>query len=438
MKFLAAVLLLATLVSCAGPTPEPADEVAVMEQGICRASRNGAPVLAERGIGGTGAPARTQYSDRGIGGTGIVGVVTGFASICVDGLEVRFDKNAAVSINGSAATTKQLRVGQLVVIKASGLVTAPDSVAQAQMISVRYEVSGPIEAVDTGSGAMMVAGQRVTVLPSTWMAARFVLGNWITVSGLRKSDGTIVASRLDRARTGALAVRGQLTREHNTTRIGSLVLHGLAVETVKVGMYVSIAGRYNDGAAEVTALDADLLSQDPASYFGISTQHLIVQAFVHVEYGMVWLNNGQRFKAGPAVQGKGSAYRNGILWLERTADGSFAATGLHYTNFRAQPMDAPSRSGGHGADDLVLPPDVPPEPPTDAPPAGATDSESGTNDATVAAPGPPPSDVPTSSATPSLAEPSGDGAFIADQGFTLPLSAIATLKIAAATPRLTL
>jgi Domain of unknown function (DUF5666) len=416
MKLLAALLLLATLVSCAGPTPEPIDEAAVVEPGVvCRVGHNGGPVVTERGIGGTGAPAKTQLSDRGIGGTGIVGVVTGFASICVDGLEVRLDKTVSVSINGSAATTRQLRVGQLVVIKASGPVTASDSVAQAQTVSVRYEVSGPIEAIDTSSGAMMVAGQRVMALPSTWVAGRFGPGDWIIVSGLRRSDGTIMASRLDRARVGALAVRGQVSREHDTTRIGSLALHGPTVATLRAGMFISVAGRYQNGAAEVTAMDEDRLFEDPAGYFGISTGQLIVQAFVQVERGMVWLNNGQRFKAGPDVQGKGGLYRNAIVWLERRTDGSFIVTGLHYTNYRAQPKDAPSRARGHGGGGLILPPDAPPEPPTDAAPASATDGENDVDGATGPASYPPPGDTPISNVAPSQAGPFADRAFIAHQ-----------------------
>ena len=174
MKTPALLLLLATLVSCAEPASLPIDEATVVEPGVaCRASQDGSPLVAERGIGGTGAPARTQIADRGIGGTGIVGVVTGFASICVDGLEVRFDKSVPVSINGAAATTGQLRVGQLVVINAGDPPIGPESLRQARMISVRYEVSGPIEAVDVHAGALIVAGQRVTVSPRTWVAGRF-------------------------------------------------------------------------------------------------------------------------------------------------------------------------------------------------------------------------------------------------------------------------
>ena len=52
------------------------------------------PLFADRGIGGTGAPAAlsaaSRTADRGIGGTGIIGVVTGFGSIFVNGLEIQY------------------------------------------------------------------------------------------------------------------------------------------------------------------------------------------------------------------------------------------------------------------------------------------------------------------------------------------------------------
>ena len=81
----------------------------------------GAP-LAD-GIGGTGAP----LAD-GIGGTGarrapaarvgVVGVVTGFGSICVNGLRLQYDRSATVSENGRPAGTAALAVGQFVSIEA--------------------------------------------------------------------------------------------------------------------------------------------------------------------------------------------------------------------------------------------------------------------------------------------------------------------------------
>jgi hypothetical protein len=420
MKLLAILLLLATLVSCAAPAPEPIDEAKVVEPGVvCRFGYGGRPVIADRGIGGTGTPAREKISDRGIGGTGIVGVVTGFASICVDGLEVRFDKTVPISVNGVSAAAGQLRVGELVVIKASGEVTAPNQVVRALMISVRYEVSGPIEAV-AATGEMMVAGQRVMVLPTTWVGGHFGVGNWITVSGLRQSDGTIIASRLDGARVGALAVQGQINRDHDVTRIGTLVLQDPALATLKAGAFVSVVGKYRNGAAEVTSIESDRLFDDPTSFFGISTDRLIVQAFIRVESGMVWLSNGQKFQAGQGLQGKGHNYYNAIVWLERTADGEFTATALHYTSYRGQPKGALSRTGGHGAGQLVFPPDAPPDP------SSVDQPETGRPVVPTL-----PDDAPTSNTVPPQAEPTADGAFIADQTPALQAgSTIVTVNLA--------
>jgi hypothetical protein len=69
------------------------------------------------GIGGTG-----QKLLKSIGGTGqklaIVGVVTGFASICVNGEEVHFEDSTSVTVNGAPSKTADLAVGQVVSITA--------------------------------------------------------------------------------------------------------------------------------------------------------------------------------------------------------------------------------------------------------------------------------------------------------------------------------
>jgi len=415
LQRLIAPMLLATLASCAGPPPAPVSEATVYDPGTtCRAGRNGGPVLSERGIGGAGAAAKERMADRGIGGTGIVGVVTGFASICVDGLEVRFDKTVPVSIDGTTATMGQLLVGQLVIVKAGSTGTEPSSFVQARTISVRYEVSGPVEAMEDGATAMTVAGQRVVVLPTTWVAARPSTGNWIAVSGLRQPDGSIVASRLDRGRVGVFSVHGQISRERDTTRVGELVLRDPAVATIKAGTFVSVAGKYRNGLADITSVDADLLSQDPAGFFGVTTERLVVQAFVRVERGTVWLNNGQNFRAGAAVQGNGGGYRNAIIWLQRAADGVFTATDMHYTSYRGQPKDLPTRSsGGRGAGERLAPPEAIPGRSDPAPPDAAA-GESNPGGTVGAAPTPSTDDEPTSKAAP-LGEPQVERAIVADQ-----------------------
>lgn len=445
MKRLTALLLLTILAACAGPAPDLTNETAVLEPAVaCRATHYGTPTLAERGIGGTGAPSRTQIADRGIGGTGIVGVVTGFASVCVDGLEVRLDRSVPVSVNGRAMTTGQLRVGQMVIIDANGPLGTPNSVPQARAITVRYEVSGPIEAVDIRAGTIKVAGQTVRVPATTWMAGRFGVGNWTTVSGLRQADGTIFASRLDRARVGALLVRGKVVRDHDITRIGNLILRGPVADKAVAGTFVSIAGRYQNQIAEVTSIDTDVWAEDPADYFGLSTRQLIVQNFARVANGSVWLSNGQKFPAGPGVRASGDAYRDAVVWLKRTADGSFAATDIYYTNYRAQPRFVPPKAGGHGAVGGPPPPDLPPPLPaadlplTDTAPAVPADlppevgaPQPGDDTTGIIAP-PAPSDTPSSTTAPPKTPTPTGGAFVADGRSALSVVTGPVLLMAAA------
>ncbi len=114
---------------------------------------------ADGGIGGTGAPASgPAISDRGIGGTGIVGVITGFGSVFVNGLEVAYTPSTPLTVDGVAEPDAALRVGQLAAIVAS-----EDRGLHAVSIDVRHEVSGPVTSVDAGGGMLVVAGQPVAI-----------------------------------------------------------------------------------------------------------------------------------------------------------------------------------------------------------------------------------------------------------------------------------
>jgi len=153
------------------------------------------------GIGGTGAVAGgvggTGISDDngGIGGTGIVGTITGFASICVNGMEVHFNKNVPVSENGIAATSTRLAVGQVVAVQAfnsrRGL--------EAGRIAILHVYEGPLTALPRDSLPMRVMGQPVRLANGAQVALGLRAGDPVRVSGLRDARGEVVASRIDRA-----------------------------------------------------------------------------------------------------------------------------------------------------------------------------------------------------------------------------------------------
>src|SRR5215216_2906645 len=67
------------------------------------------------GLGGTGIQqmAQVQPGD-GLGGTGIIGTISGFGSIIVNGLELEFDHSTAVGNDGRPTSLDELRVGQVI------------------------------------------------------------------------------------------------------------------------------------------------------------------------------------------------------------------------------------------------------------------------------------------------------------------------------------
>lgn len=353
MKPVAALSVLGLLTGCAGHLdpvvdagPAPAFDLSAglaSNARVCRIGTDDGPVVADRGIGGTGAPPATpgaeRVADRGIGGTGIIGVVTGFASICVNGLEVRYDASARVDIDGDTSSVAALRAGQVVVIQAQGIPAA----LQARTISIRREVAGRIDAVEPATGTLTVAGQPVSVPGGTWGGSRFHVGDWVAVSGLRRTDGMIVASRLDSAPADAFSVHGQVTRDGNGVRVGAQVLQGPNMAGLADGQFITASGRYVAGQ-----LQTSTLTIDPAAYSGLAGSRISVQAFVHVANAVVSFN-GLHVPAGPDLQGQSDSNGLAIVWLERKPDGTMVAAELQHVDYHGAAIATGRPSGAVGS-----------------------------------------------------------------------------------------
>jgi hypothetical protein len=145
---------------------------------------------AEGDVGGTGMRAE--------GDVGIIGVITGFGSICVNGIEVQYEPNTPVSADGKPASPQSLALGQLVAVRAVGNGVQ----ATARDIQILDAVVGRAAAVDPVSGALQIAGQRVQLAASTVIAPELVgdlVGQNVRVSGLWRADGALAATRVERA-----------------------------------------------------------------------------------------------------------------------------------------------------------------------------------------------------------------------------------------------
>jgi len=282
-----ALLLGASLGACSPPavpprtTPNP---VAALPSGLCRVGPDGGPVVAERGIGGTGdkladrgigGTGSPQLADRGIGGTGIIGVVTGFASVCLAGQEVALAPAVPVTIDDTAQSADALRAGQVVAIEAQG----PAGSLAARRITVRHEVSGPVEAVQP-DGTLLVAGQRVAVSTATWMPVKPRPGDWVAVSGFRADDGTIQATRIDPRGPGPVLLHGVLLGDGGQWRIGTQAIQLRPGAASAPGEDVVVTGPLLGDALVASTLLPDVLADDPARYFGPFVDAFILEGFV--------------------------------------------------------------------------------------------------------------------------------------------------------------
>jgi len=290
-------------------------------------------------------------SDRGIGGTGVVGVITSFGSIIVNGLEIAYVPSTPLTVDGVPDTGTALRVGQLTAIVASD-----DRGLHAVSIAVRHEVSGPVTSVSTDSGPsgqmVIVAGQRVVVGNGTDGLRTLRPGDWVAVSGLRQPDGVIAASRIDQRMPGSVLVRGQAMPSAGGWRIGDLGVRPPQGISVTPGESITARGNIVNGILSATTAGPDVLSSNPGAFFGSHVQRMVIETYVSAADGHIRLGHGLLTTAAPGITLQAGAHR-AIVELERGAHGGFIATNLRGAGRPAVPHHAPVAPGRHGS--LVRP-----------------------------------------------------------------------------------
>ena len=207
---------------------------------------------SDRGIGGTGTPgvAEQENHDRGIGGTGVIGTIRKFGSIVVNGLRITYAKNIPVRIDGREASASQLRIGHVVRVVAD----QRGGVYSTHAIDVVNEVVGDIDSIS--GNHLVVLGQTVSTANLS-RGHRWTAGDHVAVSGLRRPDGVIVASLIERRSDAPEQVAGPISQASDgSLRIGDLKLMG--VDAAMIGQRALLTGKLADGVFAVTESRAEL------------------------------------------------------------------------------------------------------------------------------------------------------------------------------------
>lgn len=215
------------------------------------------------GAGGNGAGGARKTPRGGIGGTGIVGTLTDFGSLLVNGLVVETGARTRVTDAFRARDLSALAIGQSLTVEAESAPLFGSDTADAVYEAIRVHISHPVIGLVTDVGpagqTARVAGVRVVREPGA--LGRFVPGTRMAVSGLWRGR-EVVASRVEPAAAGPDVLAGELGADGRS--IGGLALvpgnaalpgagtfatvfgrsgpSGFAVEQVTPGRFTGVAG----------------------------------------------------------------------------------------------------------------------------------------------------------------------------------------------------
>ena len=240
LNFFGMLLVSVHLASCAynKNTASTSDEV--LEVQLSKNANNNIYAAWEGGIGGTGI----SNNDYGISGTGIVGTISAFGSIVVNGLHIEYSKLQPLESFLGNKTAASLAIGNVVAIEADLV----EGQLVARRIIEQIALSGTVESVDLTHSKIIVAGELVVVLPNnngtSLMIEDINIGSQIAISGLRDS-GALYASQVSPVPSHIAAFasgtitnidEGRMTVDNSRT----FDIKGTALDDIKVGDFVGI------------------------------------------------------------------------------------------------------------------------------------------------------------------------------------------------------
>ncbi len=163
-------------------------------------TQSGQEIAANSGFGGTGLIAEdpasgfggTGRASSGFGGTGVIGTITKFGSIWVNGIEIGYGDQTKIS--SDLTKNDILKLGQQVILE-----TLPrHDKALTKAIHIYYPLAGKITAM-TQNG-LMIDGQYTVLMTNQTLldaAIQLKVGQFIAMSGYQTADDTWTATRLN-------------------------------------------------------------------------------------------------------------------------------------------------------------------------------------------------------------------------------------------------
>lgn len=242
------------------------------------------------------------------------GVITGFGSVFVNGVEYFIGNNTAIKMDGDDKSESDLQLGMLVTVK--GTVNSDGKIGMADEINYANMIKGVVTAntVDSsGTGTLTIMGQTVNVTADTVFNSKvstitspdmIQVGNIVEVSGYGSNTGEVTATRIEVEATSQAAgstielkgVISNLDTTNSTFTIGNLTVDysGLTAAylpsiALSDGLYVEVKSTtLFDGTGPLIASAIHLEDDGFMGHEGHEGEDLEVWGLVTADY-----NSGQ-------------------------------------------------------------------------------------------------------------------------------------------------
>lgn len=243
------------------------------------------------GMGGTGNI--PPQDGNGMGGTGhdteVEGVITGFASICVNGLELHYQSTTPVAINGRAGSPKDLAIGQVVRAQATG----NGDQLSLRGVQVRHLLVGTLQGLD--GKHLQALGQNIALDEAAVLPNKLAAGTRVAVSGFIGPRGRLVATRVDAV---SADTPDSITGEAGQNSQGRTTIGGVALDihdnNLKPGDMARAEGRFEQGQIRGARVNPDEHSRN--------ARQMIIQGPVQESGGSGLTVGGQRFTVDQATR----------------------------------------------------------------------------------------------------------------------------------------
>ena len=211
--------------------------------------------------------------DYGIGGTGIVGTVTGFGSIFVNGVEIEITQQTRLTLNGQSVDDHNFSIGETVEV----LTENANAYTNALQLNIRHEVIGPVTSWNPTTAMLEILGQQVQLSDHN--------GQWqqrqtLAISGYRDANGIIQARHIQPLSGRQVLLRGEPEQIRTQLNAAGYSLSDSSMLTSIEGP-VSVSARLNQSTLEIGSVNAErLLPYD-------RIRHWRIEGFAY-RYRMRW------------------------------------------------------------------------------------------------------------------------------------------------------